>query len=135
MTDKYNYNVNKNCIEINGDFFAYLDVVDAHKIVKEVNSQDAKIKELEQQNKILKRLYDLDNISDTFYTDAHWIKNKKANSPIANVFNYHDANVLCGLLNNLLPYKLLVRKHKQDLESIYGKPIKEQLHDVLEHDV
>lgn len=58
MTDKYNYNVNKNCIERNGDFFAYLDVVDAHKIVKELNSQDNRIKELEH------RIRELTNGSD-----------------------------------------------------------------------
>lgn len=48
MSDRYNYNVNKNCIERNGDFFAYLDVVDAHKIVKELNKQYYQILDLQQ---------------------------------------------------------------------------------------
>ena len=34
---KYKYNVNKNCIEKDGQFFAYLNSLDAYKIVKELN--------------------------------------------------------------------------------------------------
>ena len=68
-----------------------------------------------------------------FYCDAHWIiqdigGHKKK---MANVFDHHDAKILCDLLNELFAYKLLVRKHKNDLEAIYGKPISEQLKEVM----
>lgn len=51
---------------------------------------------------------------------------------IASVFSPHDAKILVDLLNELFPYKLLVRKHKQDLEAMYGKSIKKQLEEVEE---
>ena len=34
MTE-YSYNVNKNCIEKNGNFVAYVDVIDTKRIVEE----------------------------------------------------------------------------------------------------
>jgi hypothetical protein len=69
-----------------------------------------------------------------FYFDAHWVKLRNGNHEkiIANVFNNHEAKELVELLNELFSYKLLVRKHKQDLEAIYGKTIKEQLKEVME---
>lgn len=67
-----------------------------------------------------------------FYHDAHWIKmqHKGYTQIVANVFSSHDAKIIVDLLNELFPYKLLVRKHKQDLEAIYGKSIKKQLEEV-----
>lgn len=67
-----------------------------------------------------------------FYHDSHWImmQHKGYTKNIASVFSPHDAKVLVDLLNELFPYKLLVRKHKQDLEAIYGKSIKKQLEEV-----
>lgn len=46
MTD-YSYNVNKNCIVQNGKFIAYVDVIDANRIVKLLNEQNKRIKDLE----------------------------------------------------------------------------------------
>lgn len=37
MTNRFTFNVNKYQIESDGKYFAYLNVVDAHKIVKELN--------------------------------------------------------------------------------------------------
>ena len=50
----YSYNVNKNCIEYNGKFVAYIDVIDTKRIVDLLNEQDVRIKELESENKMLK---------------------------------------------------------------------------------
>lgn len=47
MTE-YSYNVNKNCIEKNGNFVAYVDVIDTKRIVDLLNEQDKKIKELDK---------------------------------------------------------------------------------------
>ena len=48
------------------------------------------------------------------------------------VFDSHEANELVDLLNELFAYKLLVRKHKQDIEAIYGKSLRKQLKEVIE---
>ena len=55
---------------------------------------------------------------------------KKEDAIIAVIDTGTSAIKVCDLLNELLPYKLLVRKHKQDLEAIYGKSIKKQLEEV-----
>lgn len=101
------------------------------EIVDLVNELFDENEQLKKENKILSGLYDLDTLSDKFYVDGHWLKNKHSMGIIANMFNYHEAHLVCEILNDLLPYKLLVRKHKQDLESIYGKSIKEQLEEVI----
>ena len=44
----YSYNVNKNTIEKNGKFVAYVDVIDTKRIVDLLNKQDKKIKELDK---------------------------------------------------------------------------------------
>ena len=54
MTE-YSYNVNKNCIEKDERFFAYVNTIDANRIVKLLNEQEKRIKELEQENKQLKQ--------------------------------------------------------------------------------
>ena len=43
----YSYNVNKNTIEKNGKFVAYVDVIDANRIVKLLNEKNKRIKDLE----------------------------------------------------------------------------------------
>ena len=43
----YSYNVNKNCIVQNGKFVAYVDVIDANRIVKLLNEKNKRIKDLE----------------------------------------------------------------------------------------
>ena len=67
-----------------------------------------------------------------FYHDTHWImmQHNGYTENVASVFSPEDAKVLVDLLNELFPYKLLVRKHKKDLEAIYGKSIKKQLEEV-----
>ena len=45
---KYTFNVNKYCIEKDERFFAYVDVIDANRIVELLNEQDAQIQELHQ---------------------------------------------------------------------------------------
>ena len=42
-----------------------------------------------------------------------------------------DSDVIVGLLNDYMRYKLLVRKHKNDIEQIYGKPLKKQLNQAV----
>ena len=43
---KYTYNVNKNSIEKEGKYFAYVNVLDAHKIIHELNRMDSVIQML-----------------------------------------------------------------------------------------
>ena len=45
---KYAFNVNNFSIEKDERFFAYVDVIDANRIVELLNEQDAQIKELYQ---------------------------------------------------------------------------------------
>lgn len=51
--NKYSYNVNKNTIEKYGQFFAYVNVIDANRIVKLLNEQDKQIGELKNSYKII----------------------------------------------------------------------------------
>lgn len=57
MTE-YSYNVNKNCIVQNGKFVAYVDVIDANRIVKLLNEQDKEIKRLKCINRQLEERLD-----------------------------------------------------------------------------
>lgn len=67
-----------------------------------------------------------------FYRDGFRVKFGKGHKFQFIAFDTDEADMLVELLNELLSYKLLVRKHKRDIEAIYGKPIKEQLKDVME---
>lgn len=46
---KYKYNVNKNCIEKNSKFVAYVNVIDAKQIVDLLNEQEDKLKRIEKE--------------------------------------------------------------------------------------
>ena len=65
-----------------------------------------------------------------FYRDGFRVKFSKGHKFNFIAFNVDEADQLVELLNDLLGYKLLVRKHKRDIEAIYGKPLKQQLEDV-----
>lgn len=60
MTKKYSFNVNRYTLEKDGQYLAYLNIVDVHKIVDLLNGQDKRIKELEEENKQFKdKLHDI----------------------------------------------------------------------------
>lgn len=67
-----------------------------------------------------------------FYRNGFEIKFSKGDKFKFTAFNVNEADKLVDILNDLLSYKLLVRKHKKDLEAIYGKPISKQLKEVIE---
>ena len=67
-----------------------------------------------------------------FYRDGHRVKFQKGQRFEFIAFDRYEADMLVWLLNDLLSYKMLVRKHKKDIEAIYGKTIKEQLKEVME---
>ena len=48
---KYTFNVNKYCIEIDGRFFAYVNVVGANRIVKFLNEQEKRMEFLKEELK------------------------------------------------------------------------------------
>ena len=52
---KYTFNVNNFSIEKDKRFFAYVDFIDANRIVKLLNEQDKKIRELKEENKQLRQ--------------------------------------------------------------------------------
>lgn len=66
---KYAYNPNKNSIEYDGEFVAYLNIIDAQKVINLLNQQDKqltsmahgqessikRIRELTKENKQLRR--------------------------------------------------------------------------------
>lgn len=66
-----------------------------------------------------------------FYRDGIRVKYPFANKSFL-AFDRHEADELVELLNELFAYKLLVRKHKLDIEAIYGKPLRKQLKEVME---
>lgn len=56
MTE-YRYNVNKNCIEKDGKFFAYLDSIDIGRITMKLNKLSKENEQLKQQiNTMIKDL-------------------------------------------------------------------------------
>lgn len=65
MTE-YSYNVNKNCIEKNGNFVAYVDVIDTKRIIDLLNEQDNEIQRLKKELKNRKKL---NNILEGFLLD------------------------------------------------------------------
>ena len=64
MNNNYNYNVNKNCIECNGKFIAYLDSVDGSRLAKILNELTQQIEELNRYHKREEILKQSDNIND-----------------------------------------------------------------------
>jgi len=66
-----------------------------------------------------------------FYRDGIRIRFSKGHRFTFLAFDVYEADKLVDLLNDLLAYKLLVRKHKNDIEQIYGKSIKKQLEEVM----
>lgn len=60
---KYTFNVNNFSIEKDEQFFAYTNVMDANKIVKTLNKQEAEIKSLKLENQLL--LEEMKEIRDT----------------------------------------------------------------------
>lgn len=59
MTEKrFNFNINKNQIEYDGRFFAYINIVDAQRIVNKLNVFLMEKRDLEKENKELKQEVD-----------------------------------------------------------------------------
>lgn len=54
MTE-YSYNVNKNCIEKNGKFVAYVNVIDTKRIVDRLNEQEETIQNQKEYISLLEQ--------------------------------------------------------------------------------
>lgn len=92
-TKQYEFNVNKNQIEKNGCYFALCNIVDAQKIVRELNEKDRQIKvekfrtnTLSEENEQLK--HKLETIKNILFD-------------LKEIESYWDSSILQNVIDNI----------------------------------
>ncbi len=106
---------------------------DALLLCNFLNKQEDKI--IEKENEML-RIKMLNNIPDKGMYIRNgsqlYIQTPNGKKHIGYLGGFpRDSDVIVSLLNDYMRYKLLVRKHKNDIEQIYGKPLKKQLNQAV----
>ena len=98
-----------------------------------LNKQEDKIIEKYNELELLKKLYNAPEHGVYIRDGAQlYIQTPNGKKYICYIgADIHHSDVIVGLLNDYMKYKLLVRKHKNDIEQIYGKPLKEQLNQAV----